>query len=70
MQHEKYPDMYAPSDKSCVPQETVIKDVQLACAYVPIQKLCTTFTPNKSLLAGTAFPELYDAYGWESKYGY
>ncbi|MDD5017728.1 MAG: spore coat associated protein CotJA [Eubacteriales bacterium] len=70
MEQNRYPDMHTTPDNACVPQETVIKDVQLACAYVPIQKLCSTFTPMKTLMAGTAFPELYDAYGWESEYGY
>ncbi len=56
-------------DKACVPWEQVIKDVKIAHAYVPIQKLCTTLMPMKSLIEGTAFPELIDVYGWESKKG-
>lgn len=50
---------------SCIPQETVIKDVELAHAYVPYQILCNTFTPIEALKKGTAFPPLYDVYGWE-----
>lgn len=49
----------------CVPQETEIKDVKLAHAYVPFQKLCRTFSPLESLKKGTAFPPLYDVYRWE-----
>ena len=46
----------------CVPQETVIKNVELAHAYVPFQKLCGTFSPLAALAHGTAFPPLYDPY--------
>ena len=49
----------------CIPQETVIENVQLAQAYVPIQKLCTTFSPERALMNGTAFPPLYDNYSRE-----
>lgn len=53
-----------PDDK-CIPQETVIKNVQLAQAYVPFQKLCTTFSPEGALMRGTAFPQLFDNYSRE-----
>jgi hypothetical protein len=46
----------------CIPQETVITDVKLARAYVPYQKLCTTFPPVEGLDKGTIFPELYSPY--------
>jgi len=52
---------------SCIPQETVIKNVRLAAAYVPYQKLCTLFTPLEALKRGTAFPELYSPYDGEDK---
>jgi hypothetical protein len=66
------PGVLAPSIKpadnaSCVPQETVIYDVQLAHAYVPFEKLCTTFTPMTGLKNGTIFPPLMNGYGWERK---
>ena len=41
----------------CIPQETTIKDVRLARAYVPFQK-CAVFFANGSFKRGTAFPEL------------
>ncbi|NLG53757.1 MAG: spore coat associated protein CotJA [Clostridiales bacterium] len=51
----------------CIPQETVLEDVKLAHAYVPFEKLCNTFSPMKSLARGTAFPPLYNIYGWERR---
>ena len=51
----------------CIPQETVIRDVRLAMAYVPYQKLCTLFSPIEALKRGTAFPELYSPYQAEDK---
>ena len=48
--------------KECIPQETVLYGVKLSRAYVPFQKLCNLFTPEQSLKAGTAFPELYQPY--------
>ena len=33
---------------NCIPQETVIRNVRLAAAYVPYQKLCTLFSPIRS----------------------
>ncbi|NLH01291.1 MAG: spore coat associated protein CotJA [Clostridiales bacterium] len=51
----------------CIPQETVIEDVRLARAYVPFQKLCTTFTPSGALMKGTIFPPLFDDYRWGKK---
>jgi len=52
---------------NCIPQETVIKNVRLAAAYVPFQKLCTLFAPLEALKRGTAFPELYSPYDGEDK---
>ncbi len=46
----------------CIPQETVITDVQLAAAYVPFQKFCGILSPCEALIKGTAFPELYSPY--------
>jgi hypothetical protein len=46
----------------CIPQETVIRNVRLAAAYIPWQKLCTLFSPIEALKLGTAFPELYSPY--------
>jgi hypothetical protein len=51
----------------CVPQETVINNVKLAHAYVPFEKLCTTFTPLMSLRHGTISPALLEVSGWERK---
>ncbi len=65
MKHEDYPDMYAPQSTACVPMETTITDVQLAHAYVPWEKMCATFTPLRSLKAGTAFPPLTGLYPWD-----
>ena len=78
MNQDKHHDMYVSQGNrmryqdmhSCVDVETPIYDVQLARAYVPFQKWCLTFAPMASLKNGTAFPGLYDAYGWESQYGY
>lgn len=50
------------TDKTCIPQQTVIENVRLARAYVPYQILCTTFTPADGLLRGTIFPPLWDNY--------
>ena len=47
---------------NCIPQETVIQNVQLATAYVPFQKFCTVMSPLESLFKGTAFPELFSPY--------
>jgi hypothetical protein len=52
---------------NCIPQETVIKDVRLAAAYVPYQKLCTLFPPLEALKRGTAFPELFSPYAKKDK---
>ena len=46
----------------CVPQEEVIQNVRLAAAYVPWQKMCSTFSPLEALKRGTIFPELYSPY--------
>jgi hypothetical protein len=56
-----------PAISNCIPQETVIKNVRLAAAYVPYQSLCTLFTPIEALKRGTAFPELYSPYKGEDK---
>jgi hypothetical protein len=55
-------------DDKCVPQETVIRNVRLAAAYVPFQFLCKMFSPLDALRKGTAFPELYSPYNIDSKY--
>ncbi|NNU75325.1 spore coat associated protein CotJA [Clostridium estertheticum] len=55
------------ASNNCVPQETIIKHVRLAAAYVPYQKLCTIFSPLEALKRGTAFPELYSPYDGEDK---
>jgi hypothetical protein len=52
---------------NCIPQETIIKDVRLAAAYVPFQKFCTLFSPLEALKRGTAFPELYSPYEKKDK---
>lgn len=52
----------------CIPQETMIRNVRLAAAYVPFQKLCGLFSPAKSLVLGTAFPELYSPYEPKKRY--
>ncbi|WP_435788793.1 spore coat associated protein CotJA [Clostridium sp.] len=57
----------SPSMSNCTPQETVIKNVRLAAAYVPYQILCTLFSPLESLKHGTAFPELFSPYKGEDK---
>lgn len=51
----------------CIPQETEIRNVRLAAAYVPYQKLCTLFSPVESLKRGTVFPELYSPYEGKDK---
>ena len=57
--------MYTEMDKTCVPQETMINNVELANAYVPFEKMCGTFSPLSALKKGTAFPPLYAVSGWE-----
>jgi hypothetical protein len=51
----------------CIPQEMTIQNVKLAAAYVPFQKLCSTFSPLDGLKRGTIFPELYSPYSGKSK---
>ena len=63
---DNYAEM-AVSPGVCVPQETVINNVQLAHAYVPFEKMCTTFTPLMGLKNGTIFPPIYEVSGWERK---
>lgn len=53
---------YCPPVDNCVPQETIIRNVRLAAAYVPYQKMCTLFSPIDALKHGTSFPELYSPY--------
>lgn len=63
-------DRYAtncPPKAQCVPQELVIKNVRLAAAYVPYQKLCSVFSPMEALKHGTVFPELYSPYSGKEK---
>ncbi|NLC67573.1 MAG: spore coat associated protein CotJA [Clostridiaceae bacterium] len=48
--------------QQCIPQETVICNVKLARAYVPFQRLCSIYSPDMALKAGTAFPELHQPY--------
>lgn len=55
------------NNNACVPQETVIENVMLAHAYVPIQKMCDTFTPLGALSRGTAFPSLCGLYSYGLK---
>jgi hypothetical protein len=47
---------------NCTPQETTIRNVRLAAAYIPYQKLCTLLSPENALKAGTIFPELFSPY--------
>ena len=47
---------------ACNSIESPIRNVCLAHAYVPFQKLCRLFTPIESLMKGTAFPELFSPY--------
>lgn len=55
--------------EKCIPQEMVIRNVRLAAAYVPYQKLCTMFPPVEGLKMGTIFPELFSPYqGKDKKY--
>ena len=56
-----------PAMNNCIPQETIIRDVRLAAAYVPYQKLCTLFSPIEGLKRGTIFPELYSPWEKEGK---
>jgi hypothetical protein len=57
---------FSPMGK-CMPQETVIRNVRLAAAYVPYQKLCAILSPLESLSKGTVFPELYSPYEGKNK---
>jgi hypothetical protein len=53
--------VYMPKN-TCVPQQTVITNVQLAAAYVPSQQFCGVLAPMEALCKGTAFVELYSPY--------
>lgn len=55
------------SQDKCIPQETTIRNVRLAAAYVPYQKLCTILCPIEALKHGTAFLELYSPYEGKDK---
>lgn len=46
----------------CIPQEMEIRNVKLATAYVPFQRMCQLFSPIEALKRGTAFPELYSPF--------
>lgn len=59
------PNMKCANVGACIPYETIIKDVRLAAAYVPYQKMCTILSPIEGLSKGTIFPELYSP--WDSK---
>jgi hypothetical protein len=63
-ENEMYDENCSPK-MNCIPQELEIRNVRLAAAYVPWQKLCELFNPLEALKKGTAFPELYSPY--ESK---
>lgn len=56
-----------PPMHQCIPQELVIKNVRLAAAYVPYQKLCNVFSPIEALKHGTVFPELFSPYDGKHK---
>ena len=58
---------YTMDSRNCIPQETTITNVRLATAYVPFQKFCATLSPIRSLMEGTAFPELQSPYMKEHK---
>ncbi|NLY43876.1 MAG: spore coat associated protein CotJA [Clostridiaceae bacterium] len=56
------PGMPCMPGQPCIPQETVIRNVKLANAYVPFQNMCNLFSPIEGLKKGTIFPELYSPY--------
>lgn len=51
----------------CIPQETTIRNVWLATAYVAFQKFCGNMPPLESLIYGTVFAELVSPY-WKREY--
>jgi hypothetical protein len=59
---DETPDLKYPPMGHCIPQETVIRNVRLAAAYIPYEKLCTLYSPIEALKKGTIFPELYSPY--------
>lgn len=61
------PGMLLSQSGNCIPQETILRNVKLAHAYVPFQKLCTTLSPMEGLKKGTIFPELFSPYEKEKK---
>lgn len=70
MMMNNYPDMHTLGNRNCIPQETVIRNVQLAHAYVPFQKMCSTFEPIMGLRKGTIFPELLNVYSLKGERSY
>ena len=46
-----FDDLLIRKGNCCVPQETEINNVRLANAYVPMQRLCETF--SRSTVCGT-----------------
>lgn len=66
LEAEMYTDN-CPPQENCIPQELEIRNVRLAAAYVPYQKMCTLLSPIEALKLGTAFPELYSPYEKKDK---
>jgi hypothetical protein len=66
-EHHSMPGMHPAHGYQCIPQETVIRDVKLARAYVPFQRLCNTYPAVEALCKGTLFPELFSPYVAPSK---
>lgn len=64
--YEMY-DMNCDDMGQCIPQELVIRNVRLAAAYIPFQKMCSIFSPIEGLKKGTIFPELYSPYEKKDK---
>ncbi|TYQ14674.1 UNVERIFIED_CONTAM: spore coat associated protein JA (CotJA) [Acetivibrio alkalicellulosi] len=62
------PQVYSMHGMPCIPQETVLRNVRLARAYVPFQKMCSVYSPIEALEKGTAFPELYSPYKGVDKF--
>lgn len=61
-EHHTMPGMHPSHGYHCIPQEMIIRDVKLARAYVPFQRLCSTFPTIEALCKGTLFPELFSPY--------
>lgn len=58
---QKYPDPAYPGPEQKNP-DTTCPGMELARAYVPIQKLDQLYSPAQALETGTLFPELYRPY--------